>query len=83
MNKTEIVKFWCFESNLLKRSTSIYSKYHLARRMYFTDEEHHLRTNENFSFEKKKEDEAYLKKKENEIERKVFAIKNTDVIITI
>ena len=52
--------------------------------MYFTDEEHHLRTNENFSFEKKKEDKAYLKKKkENEIERKVFAIKNTDVIITI
>ena len=83
MNKTEIVKFRCLESNLLKRSTSIYSKYHLARRMYFTDEEHHLRTNENFSFEKKKEDKAYLKKKENEIERKVFVIKNTDVIITI
>ena len=60
MNKTETVKFRCFESNLLKRSTSIYSKYHLARRMYFTDEEHHLQTNENFSFEKKKEDKAYF-----------------------
>ena len=54
MNKTEIVKFRCLESNLLKRSTSIYSKYHLARRMYFTDEEHHLRTNKKTSHLKRK-----------------------------